>query len=126
MSLTRKQILNADVIIQDVDTPEWGGDGITHIRMIPIREHFEFSKKNTDSEGKAKDISDFIVRYCLMTICDEKGNRLFLDEDEEALSGKSSTVLMRIYEAAKKLNGDNIEDMAKNSGKTQSDYSNLS
>ncbi len=123
MSLTRKQILDAPITIKEVETPEWGGDGITHVRMIPIKAHFEFSQKNTDLKGKVKEVGGFIVKYLLLAICDNKGNRLFLDEDEDKLSEKSSLVLMRIYDVAKELNGDDIEDIAKNSEKTQSEDS---
>ena len=118
MSLTREQILDAAINIKEVDTPEWGG--VTYVRMIPLKERFALSDIETESEEKAI-VGKFIIRYCLAAICDEKGNRLFLDEDEDVLSEKESSVILRIYEEAKDLNGENIEDTAKNSETTQSE-----
>lgn len=122
MSLTRKQILDVPIIVKGVETPEWGG--ITYIRMIPLKERFALSDTETEEKAKAVDktiIGKFIIRYCLAAICDEKGNRLFLNEDEDVLSEKESSVILRIYEEAKDLNGENIEDTAKNSETTQSE-----
>lgn len=118
MGLTRKQILDAPIIVKGVETPEWGG--VTFIRMIPLKERLAISDTETESEEKAI-VGKFIIRYCLSAICDEKGKRLFLDEDEEILGTKESNVILRIYEEAKDLNGENIEDIAKNSGTTQSE-----
>ena len=121
MELSREQILGADdLVVEEVDTPEWGG--VTFVRMLGCDEYYTYSR------GVVKDgvviEANLITKYCSFVICNSKGERLFSDEDVEKLGRKYWHVLLRVHDAAKKLNGED-EDMVKNSDSTQSEDSSL-
>ena len=114
-TLGRDSILNAaDIKYEDVDTPEWGG--ITRVRMLTAldRSGLEFwCYKNMNSEK----VIELHPRVCIACIVDESGNRIFQDDDLEALMQKNGTVLRRVAEAAMKLNkltADDVEEAVKN------------
>lgn len=123
MELTKEQILNADDIeIEKVDTPEWGG--YVFVRSLSVEESYRFSRSNVGSDGKAIE-KNLIVEYCIMVMCNSKGERLFTEEEFEKLSRKSTLPVMRIYEAGRKLNGEDIEELEKNLEQTLSEDSDL-
>ena len=118
MSLTREQILAADDLqIKEIEVPEWGG--VTYVRSINAADYADYVRGNVAADGKAT-MDNYIARYCAFAICDSKGERLFTDADAEALGKKYSTVMARIYDEAKKLNGDDYEGLEKNSEATPS------
>ena len=121
MELTREAILAADDLqIKEIDVPEWGG--VTYIRTINAADYAAFVKGNIDADGNTT-MDNYIARYCAFAICDIKGVRLFVNADAEALGKKYSIVMARIYDAAKELNGEDLEGLEKNSGPTQSEDS---
>ena len=66
---------------------------------------------------------------CVCVLVDEKGTRLFNDNDAYALGRKSSKYIDMVFEVAQKLNGisdDDIELLAGNSKAAQSGSSTLS
>lgn len=121
VELTREQILSADDIgIEKIYVPEWGGH--VFVRTLNADESYQFSKSNVDANGKAVD-KNLIVEYCTLTICNVKGESIFTSEDVEKLSKKNTKALLRIYGEARKLNGEDIEELEKNSEQTQSENS---
>jgi hypothetical protein len=97
---TAQQILAADDLsIEEVATPEWGGN--VFIRQMMGKELGVFSKllKGT------KEVQEFpiqaIATVCALTLCNEKGERLFPDHVQGAkqLEEKNSRVLQRIFAA---------------------------
>ena len=119
--LTKEDVLGADdIIIQEVQTPEWGGS--VFIRTLTAAENFKFSRSNVDPDGNIVE-GNIIVKYCALVICSEGGSLLFEEADVEALARKSTVVLIRIYEKGKILNGEDVEGIAKNSETIQSDGS---
>jgi len=121
MELTREQILEADDLqIKAVDVPEWGG--VTYVRTINAEDYAKYVRSNVDANGKAT-MDNYIARYCAFTICDSKGNRLFTDNDAIALGKKYSSVMARLYNEAQTLNGEDIEELEKNSETAQSEDS---
>ena len=121
MELNREQILEADDLqIKEIDVPEWGG--VTYVRTINAADYAAFVKGNIADDGKAT-MDNYIARYCAFAMCDSKGGRLFTDADAAALGKKYSTVMARIYDEAKTLNGDDIKELEKNSEATQSEDS---
>jgi len=94
----RSRILAADDIkIEKVSIPEWGGDYFIKIISGTDRDAFE------DSYAEQK-MKAFRVRFLVLCLCDEKGDRLFKDEDAKELGKKSSVVLNRVFETAWKIN----------------------
>lgn len=98
MALDSKAILAADdVQLEKLHVPEWKGD--VHLRVISGTDRDRFEESYSEQKMKA-----FRVRFLLLTLCDSKGERLFKDEDAEALGKKSSVVINRLFDAAWKLN----------------------
>jgi len=121
MELSKQQILEADDLqIEKVDTPEWGGH--IYVRTLCADESYQYSKSNIDGDGKIKE-TNLIVEYCALVMCNSKGEQIFNSEDIEQLARKNTKTLLRVYEAGKKLNGEDIEDLEKNLEQTQNDFS---
>lgn len=121
MELTREQILEADDMkIREVDVPEWGG--ITYIRTLSTKAYAEYIKTIVNDDGEPRK-DNYIAKYCAFVICDSKGELLFAIEDVGALGKKYSAVMARIFDEAKKLNGEDIGELVKNLRPTQSDSS---
>jgi hypothetical protein len=103
MSLNKDSILAAaDLPTEKVPVPEWGGDVYVRTMSGTERDHFE----QTIADGKkATTLTHVRARLAVKTLCDQSGNRLFGDEDADALGKKSGKVLDRLFDAAQRLNG---------------------
>lgn len=98
MPLDRKSILAAnDVKLEKTPVPEWGGD--VYLRVISGADRDRFEESYADQKMKA-----FRIRFLLLTLCDDSGERLFKDDEAELLGKKSSVVINRLFEAGWKLN----------------------
>ena len=98
-----------DLPVGQVETTEWKSNPITYIRSLSAME-FVLVQDMADDKN-------IHGRFCATIICDSEGNRLFDDDDAEALGKKSRPVLDRIMETALKHNGigeDEQEETAKN------------
>lgn len=94
----RSRILGSnDIKIEKIAIPEWGGDYCVKIISGTDRDAFE----ETYAEQKMK---AFRVRFLVLCLCDEKGDRIFKDEDAAELGKKSSVVINRVFESAWKVN----------------------
>lgn len=95
MALSKAKILSAnDVKLSDpVPVPEWGGD--VYIKTLSGTERDAFEEAYAEQKMKA-----FRVRFLVLTLADESGERLFSDADVAALSNKSSIVINRLFEKA--------------------------
>ena len=95
MALSKAKILAAkDVKLSEaVPVPEWGGD--VYIRTISGTERDRFEEAYSEQKMKA-----FRVRFLVMTLADEAGERLFADADIDALGNKSSVVINRLFDKA--------------------------
>lgn len=117
--LTAAEILAAeDVRLEKVSVPEWNGD--VYIRNLTGRalDAYQFSLANDKGE---LDFTDRRAKLLARCLCDEKGKRLFNEQQIEALSGKSSDVLVRLFDIAEKhnkLDKESREAIAKNSAAT--------
>ena len=122
--LNKNQILKAeDLKKEKVNVPEWGGEIYVRTMTGTERDSFEQEIVNTDESANLKNIR---ARLCVLTIIDDKGNRLFDANDIEALGRKSALVLDRIFQVAQRLNGitsEDVEELAKNSENDQGDSS---
>lgn len=109
----RDSILAADDLPRErVQTDEWGRSGVPFVYMRGFsgseREAWERSQTVLGPNGdripnpRAKNVrAQFLVK--LMT--DENGDRIFADEDVEALSGKNAAVLERLAMVGLRLSG---------------------
>ena len=124
MELNREQILEADDLkTEEMEVPEWGGE--IYIRTMTGTERDSFEQSILDSDRKAN-LKDIRAKLCSLTIVDAQGRRLFTNEDVQAIGGKSALVLDKIFAKSQALNGisqNDVEDLEKNSGETQSEDS---
>ena len=112
MALNKAAILAAgDFKLDKVNVPEWGGDVFIKTITGLDRDRFE----DGYSEQKMK---NFRSRFLVLTLCDEKGERLFTDAEVEELGKKSSLVINRLFEKAWSLNAftnEAIDELGKDS-----------
>lgn len=113
--LNRKQILSSKLKTQTLQIPEWGGSVLIQEPTALERAEFELlsSKAATDDEVIRK-IRGYCAAKCIV---DEKGDRMFTDEDIEALNEKSANALDRVIDVYREMSlieNDDIEAAAKN------------
>lgn len=98
MALDRKSILAADDVRKEkINVPEWKGD--VFLRVLTGTDRDRFEESYADQKMKA-----FRIRFLLLALCDESGDRLFSDDEADILGKKSSVVINRLFEAGWKLN----------------------
>lgn len=99
MALSKSKILAAkDVKLSEaIPVPEWGGEVFIKTLSGTERDAFE----DAYSESRMK---QFRVRFLVLTLCDDSGERLFGDGDIDALGKKNSVVINRLFDAAWKHN----------------------
>jgi hypothetical protein len=127
--LSRDQIFKAsDLVTRTVAVPEWGGSVSVRALTGTERDAFEAAFIRFDGKGNklAPNLRNIRARLVAMSVVDENGNRMFADNDVDALSSKSASALQRVFEAAQELSGlsnSDVEEMAKNSEIVPSDVS---
>ncbi len=115
-ALTRDQILSADDLKKElVSVPEWGGDVWVRTLTGDKRDQFEaliVEQQTVDALYG----SGIRARFAAWTICDEKGNLLFTEDDVAELGKKSSAALDRVFEVCQRLNhlsAADVDELAK-------------
>lgn len=128
--LTREQILGAkDLLVEVVDVPEWGEGAQVRVRGLTARERDDYEAGMLTFRGKKDpdvNMRDARARMIVMAVCDENGNRMFTDQDLNALAKRSAIPMDRLYTVAVRLSGitkEEIEEITKNSGGGQSEGS---
>lgn len=118
-ALTKQQILEAsDLKKEKVEVPEWGG--YVFVRTLTGAEFDQYERSII--EGRKVNLSNVRAKLASRTIVDDDGKRLFTEAEAKALGGKSAKALDRVYDVAARLNGvgpKDVEELVKNSGKTQ-------
>jgi len=113
--LTREAILKAqDLPQEEVYVPEWGG--YVRVRGLTAAERDALESTMLQTNGQVR-LENFRARLVAMSIVDEEGNRLFSDEDVDALGRKSAAALQRVFDVAMRLSGlraEDVEELAKN------------
>lgn len=105
MSLaTREDILGIDdrkSVVVNVEA--WGGKAV---RLMELSYLDNARISLAMSKAKDKDETDplFMARYAAASIVDEQGNRLFSDDDAEALAQKHQSAIFQLWEEITKLN----------------------
>jgi hypothetical protein len=121
MALSKAAILAAKdtKVSAPIPVPEWGGDVFCKTLSGTERDAFEESY----SENKMK---AFRCRFLVLTLSDDKGERLFTDSETADLGKKSSVVINRLFDAAWKHNAfttEAVEALGEGSPEGQSDDS---
>ena len=115
----KDDILNADDLrLVQLSVPEWG----CHIwvKTLSGTQLSHYMNEAIDLEGTKAHVKIDVMRNLLiaLTLCDEKGERLFTSkEDIAALSSKSAAALSRIFEMSSNLSGltkESLEQIAGN------------
>lgn len=117
--LTRDEILGFnDLQIEKVKIPEWKGK-VVCVRGLSGEERDIFEDLTFGTDGTQKDkLKNFRAKLVSLCTCNEKGERLFTQDDIEALGRKSASALERIYRVAERLSGfrkKDVDELTKNS-----------
>ncbi|MFY9141564.1 hypothetical protein [Sulfuricurvum sp.] len=116
MALNKDAIINAsDIKMATINVPEWGGEvsvkrpsirerdalGVysrKFLKVKPAKEGEELKTEMIKGEEAEKAFADFRLHTVGFALCDEKGNRLFNDDEiETALGKKSPDIIDRIF-----------------------------
>jgi hypothetical protein len=93
----KENILNAsDIKVERVEVPEWGTH--VYIRVFSGLDRDNFEKQLTVKPTNIRAL--FLVKV----ISDEHGNRIFKDDEAEALGQKNYQVLDRLIDVAQRVN----------------------
>jgi hypothetical protein len=118
MTLDKKAILSADDLPrEEVKVDAWGGSIFVKTLTGQERDDFEASCMSNKGKSSKVNMANIRARLCVLTICNEKGDRLFDARDIEALGKKSALALDLVFAVAQRLNGlgqNDVEDLAKN------------
>ena len=91
------------------------------------RDWFEASTVERRGKSVTTNLRNIRARLCLLCLIDpETNDRLFAEEDEFPLGGKSAAALDRIFQVAQRLNGlrdVDVDELTKNSNGDQGDAS---
>ena len=114
-------MLSAKDILKSADTPE-----VKRVELPELSDHVyvrvisgaERDKWEVQAERLLKS-PEINVRasLCLLTMCNEKGERLFKDDQLVDLGKVSAIVLERVFQASREINrlrDDDIEELEKN------------
>jgi hypothetical protein len=114
MALTAAEILAADDLgLLEVKVKEWGGS--VFIRVMTVGELDAYQKEWVGKRDTGVD--NFRAKFLARCLCDEKGQRLFTDEQVEKLAAKSAKVVGRLFDKAASHNAitdKDVEELAKN------------
>lgn len=98
MALNKAAILAAnDFKLEKVPVPEWGDD--VYVKTITGLDRDRFEDGYAEQKMK-----NFRTRFLVLTLCDDKGERLFADSETDELGKKSSLVINRLFDKAWSLN----------------------
>lgn len=101
--LSQQNILDAaDLPLERVHVPEWGGDVFLRSMDARDRDAFDAALHAQGGDGYP---SNFRASVVAATLCDEHGARLFRDDQAELLGRKSATAVTRLFDVAARLNG---------------------
>lgn len=108
----RDAILGAhDLKTERVPTPEWAAFGIEEVIVSEFwaeaRDAF-WAGVFSGARG-TQNVKNIRARLAALVIVDEAGQRVFTDEDADALGRKNADALNRIWNAAITLNGLTVE-----------------
>lgn len=100
-----------------VNVPEWGG--VVHVRVMSGTERDDYEDETFRLNGSDVSLNRKNARARLLVRCiaDEAGQRIFSDEDADALGGQPANIIDKVYAEALKVNGftkQDVEELVKN------------
>jgi len=106
MGTLRDKILDAeDLPIEEVQTDEWAPFGVPLVRVRGLsaaeKEKWELSVGDTDG----KKVTHIREKLVVMTVVEADGTPAFGSEDVRMLGARSSAVITRLFNTARKLSG---------------------
>jgi hypothetical protein len=110
--LTRDVILQADdLLVEDVEVPEWGG--VVRVRGLTGAERDDFEASVVEQRGKKTrlNMQNFRAKLVVRVAINGDGQRLFTDKDASLLGRKSAAALQRVFEVAQRLSGLSDQDV---------------
>lgn len=117
--LSGQQLLEAkDVVIEEVDVPEWGG--VIRIKVMSAAELDSYEKSLVEIKSfkeQKPNITNRRAKLLVRCICDEEGRRLFNDAQTDDLGRKNGLILERLHKVAQRLNkidDESVEELKKN------------
>lgn len=125
--LTRDVILQADdLLVEDVEVPEWGG--VVRVRGLTGAERDDFEASVVEQRGKKTrlNMQNFRAKLVVRAAINGDGQRLFSDKDAPLLGRKSAAALQRVFEVAQRLSGlsdEDVEELVGNFDEGQSEDS---
>lgn len=112
--LTKDQILTADrKKTIDVPVKKWGGDVRLQELSASDRDMWENESFVLNAEGTGAKFNPKHARARLVVRCivDDKGKRMFSDDEVAAIGSLSASTIQRLFNAARKLNAISNEDL---------------
>lgn len=101
--LKREEILSKTSLKKEsVTVDEWGGDVLVSEMSGSVRDAWEQSLRKKDENGS---LVSPRAKLIACTVVDEDGNRVFSDDDVEAIGKLSSLSLEKVCEVSMRLNG---------------------
>ena len=104
--LTKEAIFKTqDAKIIKESVGEWGGDLYIRVMSGTVRNAYELEAMEMKDSSDNSRFSNLREKLLVKTLCNEKGELLFSDDDIEELSKKSSSVIDRLFKKSQELNG---------------------
>lgn len=127
MQLSRDDILKADDLeTQELEVPEWGGTVLVRALSGKERDAYEASLVQFRGNERLPQLANMRAKLVVRCIVDDQGQRLFTDQDANALGQKSAHALNRVFEVAAELSGLSEEDIEELAGNSDADPSGAS
>lgn len=121
--LTREAILaRRNSGVERVYVERWKGHVCLRVMSGEDRDAFEQFCTDARTAGRLQ-VRGILAMLLVRTICDESGQRVFTDEDVDAVNQLDAAVVCELFERAQRLSGltdDDVEELAGNSPGGQS------
>ncbi len=109
--LKREEILSKTSLKKEVvPVEEWGGEVTVSEMSGAMRDAWEQSITEKDASGRLISPRAKVIAF---TVIDEKGDRVFKDDDINAIGNLSSASLEKICIVAMRLNGLGVDEIDK-------------
>ncbi len=110
--LTHDAILQAqDIVTETVNVPLWGGDVLVRAMNGAERDLYEQSILVQKGKDTRVNMVNARAKLVVLSVVDEKGERIFNAADVAALSKKSADSLQRVFNVAMRLSGISDDDL---------------
>ena len=115
----RDDILSADDSdLEEILIPKWTAEPLYVCVMSGTdRDAFEASMIVQRGKSQAQNLSNIRAKLAVRCLVDKDRNRIFSDDDADALGKKSGAELQRVFEVARRknrLSNEDVEELAKN------------